>query len=43
MTHPGLAASVDADEVLGACGAVVRGRTMYDHMHGWGEKPGSQT
>jgi dihydrofolate reductase len=27
------------DEVLGAAGAVVVGRAMYDHVHGWGEDP----
>lgn len=27
------------DEVLGASGAVVVGRAMYDHVHGWGADP----
>jgi dihydrofolate reductase len=27
------------DEVFAAAGAVVAGRTTYDHVHGWGEDP----
>lgn len=27
------------DETLSAAGAVVAGRTVYDHTHGWGEDP----
>jgi dihydrofolate reductase len=27
------------DEVHAAAGAVVAGRTVYDHVHGWGEDP----
>lgn len=27
------------DEVFAAAGAVVAGRRVYDHVHGWGEEP----